>query len=69
VDGVPTPTGAVAFFVDGALITTVHLSGKQASTTSALLGVGSHTVVAVYQGDANYFDSASPAYTLVVNGP
>ncbi|HEY5198718.1 MAG TPA: Ig-like domain repeat protein, partial [Solirubrobacteraceae bacterium] len=64
-----TPTGSVGFFLDGGTtpVATVPLSGGTASFTTAGLGAGSHSVVAVYGGDANFLGStsATPATVTV----
>jgi sugar lactone lactonase YvrE len=58
ISGVP-PTGNVQFTISGAVLATVSVSGGQASYSTSSLGVGSHTVVATYLGDANYLPTAS----------
>ncbi len=53
--GSGTPTGEVQFYVDGdPLGGPVTLSGGSASSPTAHLGVGSHTVTANYAGDVNF---------------
>lgn len=54
------PTGTVSFFVDGSATAsaTVPLVGTSATYVTTF-GGGNHTVVAVYNGDGNYFSSTS----------
>jgi hypothetical protein len=47
-------TGKVQFFADGNSLGTVTLSGGSATLKTSSLAVGNHTVVAVYNGDANH---------------
>ena len=73
-----TPTGNVTF-KEGAtvLASNVTLSGGQASFSTTSLSVGSHTITAVYSGDANFLTSNSSrtdvvnqaATTIVVSSP
>ena len=53
--GAGTPTGTVTF-EEGAtvLAANVSLASGQATFSSALLSVGSHTITAVYSGDTNF---------------
>ena len=62
-----TPTGTVSFFVDGSITpaATVALSSGQAVWMSTF-GGGTHTVVAVYNGDGNYLSSTSAPATETV---
>jgi Big-like domain-containing protein len=55
------PTGTVAFFLDGGTtpVATVPLVGGMASFTTSGLSSGSHSVVAVYSGDANFLGATS----------
>jgi len=63
-----SPTGNVKFMDGGATLKTVMLSGGTASfTTTTPLAVASHTITAVYVGNANFAASTSPAVTQVVN--
>jgi hypothetical protein len=50
--GSNTPTGSVAFVVDGTTAATVPLAGGSATFTTSTLAPGSHTVRADYLGDA-----------------
>jgi hypothetical protein len=57
--GAGTPGGTVQFTIDGTNFgTPVTLAGGAASTTTAALAVGNHTVGAVYSGDASFNNSS-----------
>ncbi len=62
-----TPTGTVTFF-DGAnsLGSAVLVSGTATLSTSALT-LGTHSITAVYSGDANFGGSASAVLTEVIS--
>jgi autotransporter-associated beta strand protein len=62
-----TPTGTLTFYDGGTAIGTgtLNASGQATFTTSALLG-GTHTITAIYGGDANYVGS-SGSMAQVVN--
>ena len=64
----PTPTGTVQFEVDGAAVgTPVALAGGAATSAGITLTAGSHTITAVYLGDATYAGAlASLTVTAVV---
>ncbi|HEY5197897.1 MAG TPA: Ig-like domain repeat protein [Solirubrobacteraceae bacterium] len=63
--GAGTPTGSVAFKVDGTPVGTVGLTGGHASIATASLSAGSHSISATYGGDGNFFGSAgSLPYTV-----
>jgi len=66
--GGPTPTGNV-IFVDGTTtLGTVALNGaSQALFATSALSVGSHSITAMYVGNANYAGSTSPVLTQVEN--
>lgn len=49
-----TPTGAVAFRLDGLDVGTVNLTGGVATMTGPAMTPGSHTLDAVYSGDTTY---------------
>ncbi|HEY6248324.1 MAG TPA: Ig-like domain repeat protein, partial [Candidatus Angelobacter sp.] len=53
-----TPTGTVIFFDGSRPIGGGKLSGGQATFPTAVLAVGSHSITAIYNGDANF--AASP---------
>jgi hypothetical protein len=71
------PTGTVSFFVDGltSAVATVALVKGQAAFSTAALAAGNHSVVATYNGDANFAASTSTtpvteaiACTITVTG-
>jgi hypothetical protein len=71
---VSIPTGTVQFLVDGANFgAPVSLAGGSTATSPALasstIGLGNHTVQAVYNGDANYAPSSSTTETFRVRNP
>ena len=66
----PAPTGTVTFQDGGVNIAGCvnrPVAARVASCTTAALAVGSHTVTAVYSGNATYATSTSAAVTQVVN--
>jgi len=65
-----TPTGAVAFVSNDVNLGTVNLSGASAGMTVSpgQLGIGTHTVTAVYSGDSN-FAGSSGSGTVTVTPP
>jgi DNA-binding beta-propeller fold protein YncE len=65
--GSGTPTGTVTFVVDGTEQAPATLSGGKASLKLASLAVGTHSIAAIYSGDANDQSSSSAALTQVVN--
>ncbi len=68
--GPETPTGQVQFLDRGVLIGTASVaSNGQASLTMAELAVGSHFVVAYYQGDSNFARSNSLGVHVAVTFP
>jgi hypothetical protein len=69
--GAGTPTGTVAFSIDGTpLSTPVAISGGAATlvTSPVILGAGTHTIGAIYSGDANFSGSTAAPLTQVVTG-
>jgi hypothetical protein len=68
-DGTGVPDGTVQFTVDGdsfgAPVTLV--GGLAASESTSSLSTGSHTVGAVYSGEANFLGSTADGRTQVVN--
>jgi hypothetical protein len=63
--GAGTRTGTVTFTVDGTTQTPAAVNGSgQATLGVASLGVGSHTITAAYNGDANFNGSDSTASPL-----
>jgi len=67
--GAGSPTGTVTFYDGGvSLGTPSTVSSGQASFSTSTLSVGSHSITAVYSGDANFVASAaSPAQGLTIN--
>jgi hypothetical protein len=62
--GAGTPTGGVQFTVDGAPFgPAVQLSGGTATLTTSSLPPGNHTVVATYNGNADFETSSSASVT------
>jgi hypothetical protein len=65
-----SPTGTVTFKDGGTVLGTSTLNGSgQAFFTTSSLSVGSHTITAVYSGDANNAASTSAVLTQLVNIP
>jgi len=62
-----TATGTVQFLDGGALLGTGTVSGGSASFTTASLAQGTHSITAVYSGDANDATSTSGALQQAVN--
>ena len=63
--GSATPSGDVVFSIDGADVATVALNAGTATYETSSLAVGSHTVLATYQGDSSFQQSsASLAETI-----
>jgi hypothetical protein len=60
-------TGSVQFKDGASLLGTVTVSGGAAALTVSSLSVGSHSITAIYSGDANYTGSASAALTQTVS--
>lgn len=54
-----TPTGCVTFMDGSTVLGTVPLSGGHASFTTSTLGVGTHSIKAVYSGSGNFSGSTS----------
>jgi hypothetical protein len=56
-----TPTGTVTFLdtTTGSTLGVVSLVGSSAQLTVATLGLGTHTIAAVYSGNANYVSSSA----------
>jgi len=61
-----TPTGTITFKDGAATLATVALSGNAASFTTAALAAQSHSIVASYNGDANFSASNSPILTETI---
>jgi hypothetical protein len=66
--GGPTPTGNVIFLDGTTTLETVALNGaSQALFATSSLSAGSHSITAMYAGNANYAGSTSSLLTQVVN--
>ncbi len=75
----PAPIGGTVMFLDGTTVigTAPVTGGVGTLSTATLAGVGTHTITAVYAGDANYYTSTTgaaitittvtPAVTLALN--
>lgn len=66
VTATPAPTGTVVFKDAGVAIggtpsSTVTVAANAATLTTAVLGVGNHTLTGAYSGDSNYGGATSPA--------
>src|SRR5207249_4484386 len=61
------PTGTVTFKDGAASLATNNLSGGSATYTSSTLSVASHSITAIYNGDANFLTNTSSALSQVVN--
>ena len=66
--GSGTPTGTVAFHDGTISIGTGTLSAGQATLSTSTLSIGTHSITAIYQGDATFEPSTSPAVTQTVAG-
>ena len=64
--GAGTPTGTMEFVNDQTVLATVPVSGGAASFATAALSSGTHTVTAMYSGDANYDGSSSAPVQITV---
>ncbi len=64
----PPPDGeTVQFVASGKVLGSETLKGGVAQFTTSAIPVGSHAVVAKYNGDANYLPAKYTAITQVVN--
>lgn len=67
--GVGSPTGTVDFFDGGTNIGNSNLNSSGVATlATSTLSVGTHTITATYNGDANFAPSTSPPLYQVVQG-
>jgi hypothetical protein len=62
-----TPSGTVTFYDGTTVLGSVALSAGVAQLTTSSLTAGTHTLTAVYSGDAVFTGSTSPAVTEQVN--
>ncbi len=65
--GAGTPSGTVTFMDGANALGTGTLSGSAATFTTSNLSVGSHTITAVYSGDARFAASTSAGLAQGVN--
>lgn len=65
--GAGTPTGTVTFRDGSTVLGTQALTGSTAALSTSALAVGSHNIVATYNGDANFTLSNSTPLTQVIN--
>lgn len=70
-----TPTGAISFYDGERLLSSITLAAGSASYTTSSLTLGTHTITAVYSGDANHHSASSTAFaqriddfSLAING-
>ena len=63
-----TPTGSVTFSDGATVLGTSPLSGGVATLATADLSIGSHTIKAVYSGDANFGSSSASLNQAVTQG-
>jgi len=61
------PTGRVSFLDGGVSLGAVGVDASGSAGLSAVLGVGTHAVTAVYGGDTNFVGSASAGLSEVVS--
>src|SRR2546430_8399150 len=62
-----TPTGTVTFQDGASALGTGTLSGGTATFITSGLTAGTHSITAIYSGDANFAGSTSPALMQTVN--
>jgi hypothetical protein len=66
--GSTTPGGTMTFSIDGTQVSSaLAMSGGAASYSTSTLTAGTHSVTAVYSGDANDLGLTSSAYSQTVN--
>jgi hypothetical protein len=58
-----TVTGTVTFMDGSTVLATVAVAGNQAGASASYTKLGTHTITATYNGDANYTTSTSPAFS------
>lgn len=64
--GVPTPTGTITFFDGATQLGSAPILAGQATITTSTLTVGTHTLTAVYSGNAIYSASTSFPFTETI---
>lgn len=62
----PAPTGSVSFYDGATLLGTGAVSGGTATFSTGSLAMGTHSITAVYSGDANFNVNTSAAATVAV---
>src|SRR2546425_332865 len=67
--GAGVPTGTVTFRDGATALGIVTLVNASASPSISTLAAGSHSLTAVYSGDASFAASTSPTVTQIVNAP
>jgi hypothetical protein len=71
-DGLVTPTGTVTFYDGQTPLGTAELTvvnGQvQATFTTSALGLGSHTILAIYSGDSTYADCGASMEETITSG-
>jgi len=65
--GAGAATGTVTFRDGVVILGTATLSGEKATFTTSTLSMGSHSITATYEGDANCIASTSSILTQVIN--
>jgi len=63
------PTGTVSFKDGSTVLGTIALSAGRAILTVSNLSVGSHSIVAIYNGDPDNTASSSPPVTIAITRP
>ena len=66
--GVGTPTGSVAFMDGTAKLGTAPLNSSVATFSTTALALGTHSITAVYSGDADFIASTSSPRQQLVGG-
>jgi hypothetical protein len=67
--GLGLPTGTVTFMNGTTVLGTGTLSGGVATYTTSLLSIGSHSITAVYAGDASFTASTSQTVSVETEDP
>ncbi len=62
-------TGTVQFYDGATLIGTGTVSGSMAALTTSTLALGTHSIMAVYSGDANFTTTSSLVLTQTITAP
>ncbi len=62
-------TGTVTFKDGATSLSTKTLTGGKATFSGVQLGVGTHSITAVYSGNSTYGASTSPAFTQIITKP